>query len=404
MNKVIKTLGTVVVAAAAFGLIACDDSSSPSAPNPSVQEPQNPGDQPPSSSETAQPPASSGANQQPESSSDNAEGNSSSDEVVDSSSSQELVNSSSSEFFTEKCIDMARMCPKCDGPDCPIPVRPCNECEDEGLKAVDCADSTVTYVCLNSYWIEDGVSRQQPYCMDIAPTPCRGLEEGCGYRLCDPNGPQEATDCENGKDYVCENGMWELKYPEQICPPGGDCDGDGIPDGIYRPDLEPCEDGADPLEFYGRHYQCVSNKWVYLPAPDSGKIVENATDVTAGHRGGPAVTPSVVKVLGASGSVTFRDDGLLVNDRCTFNGVKAELSNDTLYATLRYPGCTPDGGSIGVVTFTLSNAFANAKYFKYSDGRYIYEIRDAEELLPCGNTSSCQTCDRNDIDGGCAPM
>ena len=89
MNKVIKTLGTVVVAAAAFGLIACDDSSSPSAPNPGVQEPQNPGDL--SSSGTAQPPASSEANQQPESSSENAEGNSSSDEVVDSSSSQESV-------------------------------------------------------------------------------------------------------------------------------------------------------------------------------------------------------------------------------------------------------------------------------------------------------------------------
>lgn len=388
MNKVIKTLGTVVVAAAAFGLIACDDSSSPSAPNPIVQEPQNPGDL--SSSGTAQPPASSEANQQPESSSENAEGNSSSDEVVGSSSSQELVNSSSSEFFTEKCIDMARMCPKCDGPDCPIPVRPCNECEGEGLKAVDCADSTVTYVCLNSYWIEDGVSRQQPYCMNIAPTPCRELEEGCGYRLCDPNGPQEATDCENGMDYVCKDGLWELKYPSEICPPGGDCDGDGIPDGIYRPDLEPC-DTDTLLEFYNRHYQCVSNKWVYLPAPYP--TIEDATDVAAQHRGGPAVTPSVVKVLNADGSVTFRDDGVLVNDGCTFNGVNAGLSNDTLYVTLQYPGCTADGGSAGVVTFTLSKAFADAKYIKYSDGRYVHEIRKAEELLPCGNTSSCRTCD-----------
>lgn len=399
MNKVLKILGAVVVAAAAFGLIACDDSSSsPAAPNTEIQDPQNPGNQPPSSSETAQPPASSEANQQPESSSENAEGNSSSDEVVDSSSSQELVNSSSSEFFTEKCIDMARMCPKCDGPDCPIPVRPCNECEGEGLKAVDCADSTVTYVCLNSYWIEDGVSRQQPYCMDIAPTPCKELEEGCGYRLCDPNGPQEAIDCEDNKVYVCENGMWEIKYDVETCPPGGDCDGDGIPDGIYRPDLEPC-DTDTLLEFYNRHYQCVSNKWEYLPPPDLSKIVENATDVSAQHRGGPAVAPSVVKVLNADGSVTFRDDGVLVNDRCTFNGVKAELSNDTLYATLQYPGCTTDGGSSGVVTFTLSNAFSGAKYIKYSDGYYVHEIREAQELLPCGNTSSCQIC-AEDLDCG----
>lgn len=392
MNKVIKTLGTVVVTAAAFGLIACDEStSSPAAPNTEIQDPQNPGNQPPSSSETAQPPASSEANQQPESSSDNAEGNSSSDEVVDSSSSQELVNSSSSEFFTEKCIDMARMCPKCDGPDCPIPVRPCNECEDEGLKAVDCADSTVTYVCMNHLWEEYGVMKQKPYCMDVAPTPCKELEEGCGYRLCDPNGPQEAIDCEDNKVYVCENGMWELKNNEEICPPGSDCDGDGIPDGIYRPDLEPC-DTDTLLEFYGRHYQCVSNKWVYLPAPVPGKIVEEATDVSAMYRGGPAVAPRVVKVLNSDGSVTFRHDDVLVNDDCMFNGVKAELSNDTLYAILQYPGCSETGGSMGVATFTLSEAFAGAKYIKYEDGRYVHEIYETDELLPCGNTSSCQTC------------
>ena len=392
MNKVIKTLGTVVVTAAAFGLIACDEStSSPAAPNTEIQDPQNPGNQPPSSSETAQPPASSEANQQPESSSDNAEGNSSSDDVVSSSSSQEQVNSSSSELFTEKCIDMDRMCPKCDGPDCPVTVRPCNACEEDGLKAADCSDPTITYVCLSGLWEEYGVMKQKPYCMDIAPTPCRGLEEGCGYRLCDPNGPQEAIDCEDNKVYVCENGMWELKNNEEICPPGSDCDGDGIPDGIYRPDLEPC-DTDTLLEFYNRHYQCVSNKWEYLPPPDLSKIVENATDVSAQHRGGPAVAPSVVKVLNADGSVTFRDDGVLVNDRCTFNGVKAELSNDTLYAILQYPGCTTDGGSSGVVTFTLSKAFADAKYFKYTDGRYVHEIREAQELLPCGNTSSCQTC------------
>ena len=402
MNKVVKKISVAVVAIAALGLVACDDSSSPAAPEqvvsnqePEKQDPVNPN---PTSSETVQ--TSSESNQKPESSSDKVVESSSSVEVIESSSS---ITLSSASRLSEKCIDMDLMCPKCEGKDCPLLNEPCNTCNEEGLMAKDCNSDSVSYVCLSGLWEEYGVLKQKPYCMNIAPTPCRGLEEGCGYRLCDPNGPQEATDCENGKVYVCEEGMWELKYPSEICPPGGDCDGDGIPDGIYRPDLEPC-DTDTLLEFYGRHYQCVSNKWVYLPAPDSGKIVENATDVTAGHRGGPAVTPSVVKVLGASGSVTFRDDGLLVNDRCTFNGVKAELSNDTLYATLQYPGCTPDGGSIGVVTFTLSNAFADAKYFKYSDGRYVYEIRRAEELLPCGNTSSCQTCDRNDIEGGCAPM
>ena len=273
MNKVIKTLGTVVVAAAAFGLIACDDSSSsPAAPNTDAQEQQKQ-EQAPSSSETMQPPVSSESNQPPESSENKAEGLSSSDDTVASSSSETPMSSS-----------------------------------------------------------------------DV-----------------------------------------------EICPPGSDCDGDGIPDGIYRPDLEPC-DTDTLLEFYGRHYQCVSNKWVYLPAPVPGKIVEEATDVSAMYRGGPAVAPRVVKVLNSDGSVTFRHDDVLVNDDCMFNGVKAELSNDTLYATLQYPGCSETGGSMGVATFTLSKAFAGAKYIKYEDGRYVHEIYETDELLPCGNTSSCQTC------------
>jgi hypothetical protein len=273
MNKVIKTIGTVVVAAAAFGLIACDDSSSsPAAPNTDAQEQQKQ-EQAPSSSETMQPPVSSESNQPPESSENKAEGLSSSDETVASSSSETPISSS-----------------------------------------------------------------------DV-----------------------------------------------EICPPGSDCDGDGIPDGIYRPDLEPC-DTDTLLEFYGRHYQCVSNKWVYLPAPVPGKIVEEATDVSAMYRGGPAVAPRVVKVLNSDGSVTFRHDDVLVNDDCIFNGVKAELSNDTLYATLQYPGCSETGGSMGVATFTLSKAFAGAKYIKYEDGRYVHEIYETDELLPCGNTSSCQTC------------
>ena len=273
MNKVIKTIGAVVVAAAAFGLIACDDSSSsPAAPNTDTQEQQKQ-EQAPSSSETMQPPVSSESNQPPESSENKAEGLSSSDETVASSSSETPISSS-----------------------------------------------------------------------DV-----------------------------------------------EICPPGSDCDGDGIPDGIYRPDMEPC-DTDTLLEFYGRHYQCVSNKWVYLPAPVPGKIVEEATDVSAMYRGGPAVAPRVVKVLNSDGSVTFRHDDVLVNDDCMFNGVKAELSNDTLYATLQYPGCSETGGSMGVATFTLSEAFAGAKYIKYEDGMYVHEIYETDELLPCGNTSSCQTC------------
>ena len=390
MNKVINKIAIAVITAAAFGMVACDDSSSPAAPEQEVskqeKQKQNPDDPNPASSETVQ--NSSESNEQPASSSDKVVESSSSAEVNGSSSS---VTLSSASRLSEKCVDMDLMCPKCEGKDCPLLNEPCNTCNEEGLMAKDCNSDSVSYVCLSGLWEEYGVLKQQPYCMDIAPTPCKELEEGCGYRLCDPNGPQEATDCGNKKVYVCENGMWEIKYDVETCPPGGDCDGDGIPDGVRRLDLEPCEDGADPLEFYGRSYVCQDNKWVYAPAPDYDDS-EIATDVSAMHRGGPAVTPRVVKVFNSSGTVTFQDDGVLVDDECTFNGLTAKLSNDTLYAALQYPGCSETGGSMGVVTFTLSKAFAGAKYIKYKDGRYVHKIYETDELLPCGNTSSCRTC------------
>ena len=390
MNKILKKISGVVVIAAAFGMVACnDDASSPMAPNELAENEQKTEPSELSSSGTVEQPTSSETNQQTGSSSDSTEGSSDSADKGGSSSSTTLPSSDSN--VLEKCIDMDQMCPKCEGKDCPLLNEPCNTCNEEGLMAKDCNSDSVSYVCLSGLWEEYGVLKQKPYCMDVAPTPCRGLEEGCGYRLCDPNGPQEATDCENGKDYVCENGMWELKHPEQICPPGGDCDGDGIPDGIYRPDLEPCEDGAAPLEFYGRNYVCQDNKWVNAPAPYP--TTEDATDVAAQHRGGPAVTPRAVKVVNSDGSITFQDDGVYVDDVCIFNGLKGELSGDTLYATFQYPDCSNNGGFMGVATFTLSKNFANAKYVKYSDRDNVREIFEVNELLPCGNTSSCRTCD-----------
>ncbi|MBR4398744.1 MAG: hypothetical protein IKT05_06120 [Fibrobacter sp.] len=225
-------------------------------------------------------------------------------------------------------------------------------------------------------------------------------------------------DCATGEKMKCEANYWV----RDVCAPGSDCDGDGIPDGIRRLDLEPCDTEGSTLEFYNRYFvcndgawnridkqacdengstktvgdfafQCMENKWEYLPPPIT-YINENATDVYAMSRGGMAVTPRAVKVKSASGSVTFRDDGVLVDDRCTFNGVNAELRGDTLYATLLYPGCTTTGGSMGVITFTLSIDFADVNYIKYegvgkTNAQKVYE---AEELLPCGNTSTCQEC------------
>lgn len=296
--------------------------------------------------------------------------------ILEISSSSEIASSSS--LTLEACIDMDQMCPPCveigGEKACPLTNEPCNQCNNEGTTAKS----------------------------------CKG---------------------DNG--YVCNDGLWRQIQGDSICDPGGDCDGDGIPDGIYRPDLEPCNTKESTLEFYNRYFvcndgawnridkqacddngstkvvgnfgfQCVSGKWEYLPPPIS-YINENATDVSAMNRGGPAVTPRVVKVQSASGSVTFRDDGVLIDDLCIFDGLNAELRGDTLFATILYPGCKTTGGHMGVITFTLGIDFADVKYIKYEGKNKAQPVFETDELLPCGNTSSCNTCggDTDDLRVGC---
>ena len=368
----------------ALALTGCDDNSliaptngdmNSSAMESSDTSSSSNGDVPPESSNgtptSSETPASS-ANE-PASSGNDV---SSSSTIIEVSSSSKIASSSS--LTLEACIDMDQMCPLCvkiDGePACPVTNEACNACTTEGATA---------------------------------------------------------KSCKGGLGYVCSDGLWKQIMGDSICDPGDDCDGDGIPDGIYRPDLEPCNTEESTLEFYNRYFvcndgawnridkqacdengstkvvgdfgfQCVSGKWEYLPPPIT-YINENATDVSAMGRGGPAVTPRVVKVQSASGSVTFRDDGVLVDDRCIFNGLVAELRGDTLFATILYPGCTTTGGHMGVITFTLGIDFADVKYIKYEGKNKAQPVNEADELLPCGNTSSCNTCsgDTDDMRVGC---
>ncbi len=380
-RKLLKsTCNIAAVALAAFMFAACDEDS-PSAPvggdekSSAVEssDAKSSGNEEPASSETV-----------PESSSGDAESSSSLPETLSSSSLEER---SSSSIF-KACIDMNRMCPPCAGDLCPVTIVACNHCSEEGAVAPDCKGGP-DYVCSNRLW-----TQIKSTCEHITDFDGMSAEGNCVGR----NG-EVVIDCVTEQQFKCVENFWKAK--DIACPPGSDCDGDGIPDGIRRPDLEPC-DTDTLLEFYGRIYQCVENKWVFLPPPGE-KIVETASDVSAMHRGGPAVSPRVVKVENASGTITFRDDGVLVDDRCTFNGLDAELRGDTLFATILYPGCTTTGGSMGVITFTLGGSFADVKYIKYSDESKTKPVFEAEELLPCGNTSSCNTCggDTDSLRVGC---
>ncbi|MBO7103997.1 MAG: hypothetical protein J6W22_00740 [Fibrobacter sp.] len=190
--------------------------------------------------------------------------------------------------------------------------------------------------------------------------------------------------------------------PENKCPPGGDCNGDGIPDGIYRPDLEPCATEDSTMEFYSRIFTCKEGKWVYTPDPDdTDPHRETATDAKAEHRGGPAVAPIVVKVKNADGTVTIRDDGADIYD---FNAVSVgvELLGDTLVAHVEFPEATTNGFSMGTLTFTLSKACEGVNYLKYPNRDYAKPIHEVDKLTDCGNNSSCVECPPDQDCGGVA--
>ena len=200
-----------------------------------------------------------------------------------------------------------------------------------------------------------------------------------------PNSSSDVAPASSDTDTVNFN-------PENKCPPGGDCNGDGIPDGIYRPDLEPCAIEDSTMEFYSRIFTCKEGKWVYTPdADDVDPIREVATGAKAEHNNGPAVAPSVVKVKNADGTITFRDDGADIYDFDSVT-VGAELAGDTLIAHVEFSDPTKSSFVMGTLTFTVSNAFADINYLKYDFRGNVKPVREVEELLPCGNNSSCEQC------------
>ena len=197
------------------------------------------------------------------------------------------------------------------------------------------------------------------------------------------------TDCATGDEYRCALNYWTLV---DICAPGGDCNGDGIPDGIYRPDLEPC-DTDTLLYFYERHYQCVEGKWEYLPPPDSSDTRDQARNATLSPRQGMAVTPRVVMARNEDGTISIRDDGYNASNNFVIEAVYTEISGDTIVVDVIYPdGAKLSSFQIGALTFTVSKVYTNVKYLRYKDDDRVKEIQEVDELLPCASSSTCQEC------------
>lgn len=238
-RKMLLTKFGIVAAVFAFGLVACDDNSS--VPATQGQDVGFDGEATSSSDDAV---LSSSEMDNPTSSSLVAESSSSSlpkssatclgmdtscgwtveqlcnmgqERYCISSSSSPAVSSSataesSSAGFLEECIDFARMCRNCDGPDCPVPYRPCSECRDEGMMAEDCVTGGV-YQCKNGLW--NLADRNQ--CLNVALIPCTGDSAKCGRVPCNSNAPKTVIDCGSGEEYVCADAYWTPMKETESC-------------------------------------------------------------------------------------------------------------------------------------------------------------------------------------------
>ena len=195
---------------------------------------------------------------------------------------------------------------------------------------------------------------------------------------------------------------------QQMCSPckGDDCPSTPIP-------CSSCRDwsiGQEALQCKTREIY-ICNQYFSWSATGlyEGYLEEMATDVKAERRDGSAATPHVLKVVNADSSVTFRDDGIRIFNGFVVDGVKGILSGDTVNVKILYPDSAYNVPSEqGVLTFTLSKAFANVKKFKYleSTAKPVFEEGKSSSSVAVSSSSwkvecitmsrLCPPCDGDD--------
>ena len=259
---------------------------------------------------------------------------------------------------------------------------PATKADDEWVNVIDPKDIVTSS---SSETPNSSSSKEIETCMHISD-----YDGMTASGNCDSNKDTSIViDCVTGEEMKCVENYWTRI---NVCPPGSDCDGDGIPDGIYRPDLEPC-DTDTLLYFFGRSYQCIENKWVYLPPPGPDSTYSQARNVSVLPRQGMAVAPRVVMARNEDGTISIRDDGYNASNNFVIEAVYTELSGDTIIVDVIYPdGANVSSYQISALTFTVSKVYTNVKYIKYKDSDKVKEIYEVDELLPCASSSTCREC------------
>lgn len=259
---------------------------------------------------------------------------------------------------------------------------PATKADDEWVNVIDPKDIVTSS---SSETPNSSSSKEIETCMHISD-----YDGMTASGNCDSNKDTSIViDCVTGEEMKCVENYWTRI---NVCPPGSDCDGDGIPDGVRRIDLEPC-DTDTLLYFYGRSYQCIENKWVYLPPPGPDSTYSQARNVSVLPRQGMAVTPRVVMARNEDGTISIRDDGYNASNNFVIEAVYTELSGDTIIVDVIYPdGADVSSYQISALTFTVSKVYTNVKYLKYKDSDKVKEIYEVDELLPCASSSTCREC------------
>lgn len=259
---------------------------------------------------------------------------------------------------------------------------PATKADDEWVNVIDPKDIVTSS---SSETPNSSSSKEIETCMHISD-----YDGMTASGNCDSNKDTSIViDCVTGEEMKCVENYWTRI---NVCPPGSDCDGDGIPDGVRRIDLEPC-DTDTLLYFFGRSYQCIENKWVYLPPPGPDSTYSQARNVSVLPRQGMAVTPRVVMARNEDGTISIRDDGYNASNNFVIEAVYTELSGDTIIVDVIYPdGADVSSYQISALTFTVSKVYTNVKYIKYKDSDKVKEIYEVDELLPCASSSTCQEC------------
>ena len=136
-----------------------------------------------------------------------------------------------------------------------------------------------------------------------------------------------------------------------------------------------------------------------------GRYSEEASNPVVDYKSGAAVAPRVMKLINDDGSVSIRDEWAEIMDKEHFAGVHAELGGDTLYATSLYSeGAQDHGFSALVLSFDVSDAFANVKYYKLDSDTNVQTLWEVtkDEFYP-SSSSNHSYCDPGDDGCECLP-